>query len=38
MTTPCPATETVGQYLLTCAMPAGHDGDHWCAEIQEMPR
>ena len=34
--TPCPVTEQVGRYLLTCVMPAGHNGEHWCAEIQEV--
>ena len=36
MTAPCPVTERVGPYLLTCVMPAGHDGEHWCAEVQEV--
>ena len=34
--TPCPVTERVGPYLLTCAMTPGHDGEHWCADLQEV--
>lgn len=32
---PCPATEDVGPYHLTCVLPAGHEGCHWCADIED---
>jgi len=27
---PCPLAAREGPYLLTCCLPAGHDGDCWC--------
>lgn len=36
----CPLTAREGPYLLTCCLPAGHEGCCWCADIavvgQEM--
>ena len=36
MSSTCPITETVAGYLLRCVMPAGHDGEHWAAELEEV--
>lgn len=32
---PCPVTAREGRYLLTCCLPAGHDGDCWCNNIRD---
>ena len=32
----CPLTAREGPYLLTCCLPAGHDGCCWCNNITEI--
>lgn len=33
---PCPLTAHEGTYLLTCCLPAGHNGDCWCNNITHV--
>ena len=33
---PCPLTARDGPYLLTCCLPAGHEGCYWCNNIQTI--
>ena len=33
---PCLVTEVVAGYLLRCVLPAGHDGEHWAADLEEV--
>ena len=33
---PCPLAAREGPYLLTCCLPAGHEGCCWCNNIQTV--
>lgn len=32
----CSLTSREGPWLLTCCLPAGHDGDCWCTDVQTI--